>query len=124
MLLSAYLVDESTFQCLWAFAKSKFDSNGLMNWKIDSSGNIAGSCAAAASPPALNFAREPNFARGPRTAWPAAPIATAASCWCDASPRPCARRSGAALDADEDMAMALLIGCESFSAVRELHRSS
>uniref|UniRef100_A0A7S2IIJ5 Cellulase n=1 Tax=Haptolina brevifila TaxID=156173 RepID=A0A7S2IIJ5_9EUKA len=66
MLISAYLSDQATFQCLWSFAKSKFDANGLMNWQIDSSGNIAG--------------------------------------------------SGAALDADEDMAMALLIGCESFSA--------
>ena len=66
MLISAYLSDEATFQCLWSFAKSKFDANGLMNWQIDSSGNVIG--------------------------------------------------SGAALDADEDMAMALLIGCKSFDA--------
>ena len=66
MLLSAYLADENTFQCLWSFAKSKFDSNGLMNWHVDSSGNIIG--------------------------------------------------SGGALDADEDMAMALLVGCEAFGA--------
>tara|TARA_B110001452_G_scaffold142710_1_gene118712 strand:+ start:432 stop:1226 length:795 start_codon:yes stop_codon:yes gene_type:complete len=66
MIFSAYMQDQTTFECMWSFAKTKFDSNGLMNWHISKDGNVAG--------------------------------------------------SGSAFDADEDMAYALLLGCEKFGA--------
>ena len=66
MIFSAYMQDQTTFGCMWSFAKTKFDSNGLMNWHISKDGNVAG--------------------------------------------------SGSAFDADEDMAYALLLGCEKFGA--------
>mmetsp|Transcript_74442 Transcript_74442/g.147953 ORF Transcript_74442/g.147953 Transcript_74442/m.147953 type:complete len:314 (-) Transcript_74442:668-1609(-) len=66
MLLSAYLSDEETFRCLWAFAVSHFDADGLMNWRIGPDGSLWGEHSAS--------------------------------------------------DADQDMAMALLIACQNFRA--------
>ena len=49
MLLSAYLSDEATFRCMWAFAKAHFDGNGLMNWRIGPDGKIWGEDSATDS---------------------------------------------------------------------------
>jgi hypothetical protein len=38
MLLSAYNGDKATFDALWAFAKQKFNGNGLMMWHIGQNG--------------------------------------------------------------------------------------
>ncbi len=39
MLLAAYMNDQTVFDGLWAYAKSHFDANSLMNWKINSDGS-------------------------------------------------------------------------------------
>jgi endo-1,4-beta-D-glucanase Y len=41
MLAAVYVGDKDTFDGLWAFTKANFDSNGLMNWHITSSGAVA-----------------------------------------------------------------------------------
>lgn len=41
MLLSAYNGDKTTFDALWAFAKQKFNGNGLMSWHIAPDGGVA-----------------------------------------------------------------------------------
>lgn len=64
MLLSAYLDDRDTFQCLWGFMQAHIDESGLMNWRIGPDGSIWG--------------------------------------------------HGGATDADEDIVMALLLGCDAF----------
>jgi endo-1,4-beta-D-glucanase Y len=46
MVLSAYMNDKATFDGLWNYAKSHFDSNGLMHWKIDANNNVTGFNAA------------------------------------------------------------------------------
>jgi endo-1,4-beta-D-glucanase Y len=46
MILSAYLGDRATFDGLWDYAKSHFDANGLMNWRIDANNNTVGFNAA------------------------------------------------------------------------------
>ncbi len=40
MLLAAYLDDRPTFDPLWGYAKSHFNANGLMSWKIDASNRV------------------------------------------------------------------------------------
>lgn len=40
MIAAVYMDDKTTFDGLWAYAKGHFDANGLMNWHIDSGGNI------------------------------------------------------------------------------------
>ncbi len=40
MLLAAYLDDKPTFDPLWGYAKSHFNANGLMSWKIDASNRV------------------------------------------------------------------------------------
>jgi endo-1,4-beta-D-glucanase Y len=42
MLIGVYMNDKPMFDALWAFAQSKFDSKGLMNWRYDASGNVVG----------------------------------------------------------------------------------
>ena len=42
MLFGAYLADKPTFDGLWAYAKVHFNNHGLMNWKINADGNVAG----------------------------------------------------------------------------------
>ncbi len=42
MLLSYFANDQATFSGLWNYASKYLDTNGLMNWQIDSSGNIIG----------------------------------------------------------------------------------
>jgi endo-1,4-beta-D-glucanase Y len=39
MLAAAYLADHATFDGLWAYAQSKLDENGVMNWHYDAGGN-------------------------------------------------------------------------------------
>ncbi len=46
MILAAYESDRATFDGLWNYAKSHFDANGLMNWRIDANGNTIGKNAA------------------------------------------------------------------------------
>ncbi len=46
MVLSAYLNDRPTFDGLWSYAKSHFDANGLMHWRIDANNNVIGTGAA------------------------------------------------------------------------------
>jgi endo-1,4-beta-D-glucanase Y len=41
MLAAVYMGDQTTFDGLWQYAKAHFDSRGLMNWKIQSSGTVA-----------------------------------------------------------------------------------
>ncbi|HUD43990.1 MAG TPA: glycosyl hydrolase family 8 [Patescibacteria group bacterium] len=43
MLLSVWAGDQPTFSGLWSYAKKYLDSNGLMNWDINSSGSVIGS---------------------------------------------------------------------------------
>jgi endo-1,4-beta-D-glucanase Y len=40
MLIGVYANDRPMFDTLWTFAKSKRDSKGFMNWRIDQSGNV------------------------------------------------------------------------------------
>jgi endo-1,4-beta-D-glucanase Y len=42
MLAAVYMADKATFDGLWSFAKAHFNGKGLMNWKITSSGSVAG----------------------------------------------------------------------------------
>jgi endo-1,4-beta-D-glucanase Y len=42
MLASVYMADKATFDGLWAYAKAHVNGKGLMNWKINSSGSVAG----------------------------------------------------------------------------------
>lgn len=42
MLIGVYMNDKPMFDALWAFAQSKFDAKGLMNWRYDASGNVIG----------------------------------------------------------------------------------
>jgi endo-1,4-beta-D-glucanase Y len=46
MILAAYMGDKPTFDGLWSYAKSHFDANGLMHWKIDPNNNVTGQNAA------------------------------------------------------------------------------
>lgn len=46
MLLSVYAKDQTTFAGLWNYGKKYLDSNGLMNWDIDSNGTVIGSGSA------------------------------------------------------------------------------
>ena len=38
MIAAVYMYDRPTFDGLWGYAKTHFDANGLMNWKITSGG--------------------------------------------------------------------------------------
>ena len=40
MLIGVYMNDRPMFDALWAYAQSKFDGNGLMNWRIGQNGNV------------------------------------------------------------------------------------
>ncbi|MEP7052299.1 MAG: glycosyl hydrolase family 8 [Pseudomonadota bacterium] len=40
MLIGAFMNDQPLFDALWTYAQSKRDSNGLMNWHLDASGNL------------------------------------------------------------------------------------
>ncbi|HTA93962.1 MAG TPA: glycosyl hydrolase family 8 [Polyangiaceae bacterium] len=40
MLIGVYMNDKTMFDTLWAYAQTKFDSNGLMNWHLDTNGGI------------------------------------------------------------------------------------
>lgn len=42
MLISYFANDQTTFSGLWNYASKYLDSKGLMNWQIDSSGNVIG----------------------------------------------------------------------------------
>jgi endo-1,4-beta-D-glucanase Y len=42
MLLSIYFGEQQTFDDLYRYVKSYFNSNGLMGWHIDSNGNLDG----------------------------------------------------------------------------------
>jgi endo-1,4-beta-D-glucanase Y len=42
MLFAAYANDKTTFDGLWAYAQKHVNSNGVMNWRIDASGNTTG----------------------------------------------------------------------------------
>jgi endo-1,4-beta-D-glucanase Y len=42
MIFAAYLNDQSTFNGLWNYAKSHFNGNGVMNWRIDANNNTTG----------------------------------------------------------------------------------
>jgi len=42
MLFAVYLADKPTFDGLWTYAKAHFNNHGLMNWKINADGNVAG----------------------------------------------------------------------------------
>jgi endo-1,4-beta-D-glucanase Y len=46
MVLAAYLNDRPTFDGLWSYAKSHFNANGLMHWRIDANNNVTGTGAA------------------------------------------------------------------------------
>lgn len=46
LLISAMMKDEETFNALYKYYNAHLDSNGLMNWKIDASGKMAGENAA------------------------------------------------------------------------------
>jgi endo-1,4-beta-D-glucanase Y len=46
MLITVYMNDKTTFDELWTYAKAHFDSHGLMNWEIDSSGSTIGNGSA------------------------------------------------------------------------------
>jgi endo-1,4-beta-D-glucanase Y len=46
MLIGVYMNDRSMFDQLWSYAKSHFDGNGLMNWRIDAGGGTVGSGSA------------------------------------------------------------------------------
>jgi endo-1,4-beta-D-glucanase Y len=49
MLIGVYMNDQPMFDKLWAYAKSHFDGNGLMNWKITSAGATASDGAGSAT---------------------------------------------------------------------------
>ena len=42
MIAAVYASDRPTFDGLWGYAKLHFDTDGLMNWQISSSGSIVG----------------------------------------------------------------------------------
>jgi endo-1,4-beta-D-glucanase Y len=47
MLIAAYHGDRAIFDGLWAYARERFDGNGLMHWKINAEGRVVGSGAAS-----------------------------------------------------------------------------
>lgn len=49
MIAAVYMSDRPTFDGLWSYAKLHFDSKGLMNWQITSSGAIAAMGAGSAT---------------------------------------------------------------------------
>lgn len=46
MLIGVYMNDRPMFDALWAYAQSKFDGSGLMNWQIAAGGNVIGNGSA------------------------------------------------------------------------------
>ena len=40
MILAVYMGDRPVFDGLWTYAKAHFDAKGLMNWRINSDGNV------------------------------------------------------------------------------------
>lgn len=42
MVLASYAADQATLNGLWNYGKKYLDSKGLMNWQIDSNGNVIG----------------------------------------------------------------------------------
>ena len=54
MLIAVYMGDQTLFDNLWKYEQLHLDSNGLMNWSIDASGNAPGlerAPPSAAAPP-------------------------------------------------------------------------
>jgi endo-1,4-beta-D-glucanase Y len=49
MLLAVYMDDQTTLNGLWAYAKARRNSHGVMNWHYDANGNMAGSDANGAT---------------------------------------------------------------------------
>jgi endo-1,4-beta-D-glucanase Y len=49
MLLAVYMDDQSTFNGLWAYAKARRNTHGVMNWHYDSNGNQSGTDANGAT---------------------------------------------------------------------------
>jgi endo-1,4-beta-D-glucanase Y len=47
MLIAVYHGDQALFDGLFEYAKARFDGNGLMHWKINSEGRVAGAGAAS-----------------------------------------------------------------------------
>jgi endo-1,4-beta-D-glucanase Y len=56
MLFAVYMNEKSTFDGLWAYAQPRFDSHGLMNWQINSSGTVIGSDSATDADEDMGFA--------------------------------------------------------------------
>lgn len=56
MLLSAAADDQTTFNKLWNYGKSYLNVNGLMDWKIDSNGNVIGKGSASDADQDIAFA--------------------------------------------------------------------
>ncbi len=46
MVIGVYMNDRPMFDALWAYAQSKFDGSGLMNWQIGAGGNVIGNGSA------------------------------------------------------------------------------
>jgi endo-1,4-beta-D-glucanase Y len=49
MLAAVYMVDKPTFDGLYTYAKAKFDSKGLMNWRLMADGSVASNGAGSAT---------------------------------------------------------------------------
>ena len=47
MLIAAYHGDREIFDGLWAYARARRDGNGLMHWKVNAEGRVAGNGAAS-----------------------------------------------------------------------------
>ena len=45
MLIAVYMGDQMLFDNLWKYEQLHLDSNGLMNWSVDASGNTTSSRA-------------------------------------------------------------------------------
>ncbi|HXU00508.1 MAG TPA: glycosyl hydrolase family 8 [Polyangia bacterium] len=56
MLMAVYLVDKTTFDGLWAYAKAHKNGKGLMNWHIDANGGTVGNGAATDADEDMAFA--------------------------------------------------------------------
>jgi endo-1,4-beta-D-glucanase Y len=56
MVFAVYMVDKTTFDGLWAYAKARRNGNGLMNWHYDANGNMAAAGAATDADEDMAFA--------------------------------------------------------------------
>ena len=73
MLFTVMFDEQSNFDGMWRYVSQHLDANGLMNWKIDSSGATTGSGAATDGDEDMALALAFACVKTQKGAWPASP---------------------------------------------------